>query len=196
MRKNILKLALLSTLLMPLVSCDLVHAREQDYDYITLRFKYDFNDETKKVSLVPNYTITNGEIKLPEAEYKLIAGDVIKIRYDGKIINNSTIDNYSYDFNDASVYNIEYRYATIISGQLSETLRPENVFEMYTYEFVTKDIILNEEGDYIPFTEYTGEEYYLSFESHDYNNIYYCNGVSIHIDYVLGIYAYNPRSIN
>jgi hypothetical protein len=194
MRKNILNLALLVTLVMPLVSCTLIHAREQDYDYITLGFKYDFNDETKKASLVSDYTITNGEIKLPEPEYKLIAGDVIKVRYDGKIINNSTIGNYSYDFNNASIYSIEYRYATIESGQLSETYRPENVLETYTYQFATKDIILNEEGDYIPFTEYTGEKYYLSFESHDYNNdIRYCNGVFIYIDYVLGIYAYNPR---
>jgi hypothetical protein len=145
-------------------------------------------------SSLSDYTITNGEIKLPEPEYKLIAGDVIKVRYDGKIINNSTIGNYSYDFNNASIYSIEYRYATIESGQLSETYRPENVLETYTYQFATKDIILNEEGDYIPFTEYTGEKYYLSFESFDYNNdIHYCNGVLIYSNYVIGIYAYNPR---
>ena len=171
-----------------------------NYDYGNISKRID--EETGKEVPIVTYLYDDGLFSTSinidlDSKYKfLVPGDTLKIRYTGELSKQET---YPSTINiSGEITTIYYEYTRIINISSAYINRDENnkIVSIVDYYYPDPYIVINENLDFIPLSEYDGENIFGSYDS---SLNYNCprNALCEVQRFPLGaLFAFNPRITN
>jgi len=159
---------------------------------ITLEVEYDYGSiKDGKITVLFNSSYINFDLNGFDIPNDLIPGDRINIEYIGSM---KTLLSYPGQITlDGNVKSVEVVYAPIVEVKEYHISRYEGKIEYIYASYYDKYVILDEDLNYVPLSEYTGDVLYAS---EYYKEIPTCpSGSSCPPKYysIKGLFAYNPR---
>ena len=176
--KKILSIILLAVMGATLFSC--THISEGDLETTTIYISYDYGMVNKgKITTLYNGCFIDFEYEKPDKV--LIPGDSITFKHTGYMLSTMSYPGHT-QLSSGKIKDVIYSYATVREVPAESIVRNDDgVITSVAGAEGIKYVILNNDYDFVPLSEYGGERLFASYSELD------------KIEGMMALFAFNPR---